>query len=85
MFVEDDDGGSEPTGPLESSKMYASYQSVLIHSAPFSKEATFPWKANVPPLWNFLNRTADCGCQHVAPGKRQKKVVGTVKKNSETV
>lgn len=60
--------------------MYASYQSVLIHSAPFSKEATFPWKANVPPLWNILNKTADCGCQLVAPGKRQKRQLGLLKR-----
>lgn len=39
MFVENNDGGSGQTAPLEKvfQCVYASYQSVLIHSAPFSK------------------------------------------------
>lgn len=38
----------------------------------FPMKVTFLWKANVPPQRDTLNKTAICGCLHVA-GLRGKK------------
>lgn len=85
MFVEDDDGGSAKLGPCKVFQNVCIIPKCLDPQRTVFQKSYFSVESQCATTMEYLNKTADCGFQHVAPGKRQKKVVGTVKKNSGTV